>query len=52
MESQTLSEVERQGLQRRAEFMNTGRAYALEHATRTSTIGHVLASNPIALLAW
>ena len=32
--------------------MKTGTAYAQEHATRTSTIGHVLASNPVALLAW
>ncbi|KAF8324162.1 epoxide hydrolase-like protein [Cantharellus anzutake] len=33
-------------------FRMTGLAYAMEHATRPSTIGHVLSSNPIALLAW
>ncbi|KAF8324159.1 uncharacterized protein EI90DRAFT_2363039 [Cantharellus anzutake] len=33
-------------------FHTTGFAYADEHATRPSTIGHVLSSNPIALLAW
>ncbi|KAJ5055562.1 epoxide hydrolase-like protein [Bipolaris maydis] len=30
----------------------TGVGYALEHGTRTSTIGSVLASNPLAMLAW
>lgn len=29
-----------------------GTAYAQEHATRPSTIGHVLNSNPLATLAW
>jgi microsomal epoxide hydrolase len=52
MDTQPQNELEQQGLKRRAEFMKTGRAYILEHGTRTSTIGHVLASNPIALLAW
>jgi microsomal epoxide hydrolase len=52
VDSQTLNELDRKGLERAAEFMKTGSAYALEHATRTSTIGHVLASNPVALLAW
>lgn len=27
-------------------------AYALEHGTRTSTIGHALSASPLALLAW
>ncbi|CAF3994402.1 unnamed protein product [Adineta steineri] len=52
VDNTTLNELDREGLRRAAEFMSTGSAYALEHATRTSTIGHVLASNPIALLAW
>ncbi|PCG92930.1 Hypothetical protein PENO1_086100 [Penicillium occitanis (nom. inval.)] len=34
------------------EFIRTGAAYAQMHATRSSTIGFVLSSNPVALLAW
>ncbi|KXJ90512.1 epoxide hydrolase [Microdochium bolleyi] len=30
----------------------TGRGYAIEHGTRPATIGLVLSSNPLALLAW
>ncbi|KAF2173377.1 hypothetical protein M409DRAFT_61817 [Zasmidium cellare ATCC 36951] len=44
--------AEKQGLLRAQEFARKGSAYALEHATRPSTIALVLASNPIALLAW
>lgn len=33
-------------------FIKTGAAYALMHATRSATIGFVLSSNPVALLAW
>ena len=47
-----LSEVEKEGLRRGNGFVEKGRAYALEHGTRPSTIGFVLASNPLALLAW
>lgn len=47
-----VSPSERKGLERGAEFEKLGRAYALEHATRPSTISLVLGSNPIALLAW
>ena len=32
--------------------MATGMAYAQEHGTRPATIGLVLSSSPIALLAW
>ncbi|OJJ79730.1 epoxide hydrolase family protein [Aspergillus glaucus CBS 516.65] len=49
---ETLNEFEQRGLKRAGDFMTTGTAYAYEHGTRTSTIGHVLSSNPIALLAW
>ena len=48
----TINELERQGLERAEWFGKIGSAYALEHATRPSTIGFALASNPIALLAW
>lgn len=47
-----LNDFEKRGLERGTEFMSFGSAYALEHGTRPSTIGHVLASNPMALLAW
>ncbi len=50
--SKTYSALETQGLDRANDFARIGSAYALEHATRPSTIGFVLASNPIALLAW
>ncbi len=33
-------------------FAKTSFAYANEHATRPSTIGMVLSSSPLALLAW
>jgi len=33
-------------------WLKTGSGYALEHGTRPSTIGHVLSSSPLALLAW
>ncbi|KAH0611648.1 uncharacterized protein H6S33_010913 [Morchella sextelata] len=40
------------GLERAKAFRTTGGAYGLTHATRPSTIGHVLSSSPLALLAW
>ncbi|KAL3410565.1 putative epoxide hydrolase [Aspergillus fumigatus] len=40
------------GVERMNDFLTFGRPYAYEHATRPSTIGHVLSSSPIALLAW
>ncbi|RFU24590.1 hypothetical protein B7463_g11749, partial [Scytalidium lignicola] len=43
---------EKLGLERSNEFMRVGSSYALQHATKPSTIGLVLASSPIALLAW
>ena len=47
-----LTEQEKQGIARMEEFMEVGRAYATEHGTKPSTIGLVLASSPIAQLAW
>lgn len=47
-----LSESEKRGLERNAEFASSGMGYATEHGTRPSTIGHVLSSSPMALLAW
>jgi len=48
----SLSETEQNALERTKHFPMTGFAYALEHATRPSTIGFVLSSNPVALLSW
>ena len=47
-----VSKIEQTGLDRANDFSRLGSAYALEHATRPSTIGFVLASNPVSLLAW
>lgn len=51
-ENLPVNDQEKAGLERAAAFSVTGTPYALEQATRPSTIGHVLASNPVALLAW
>ena len=48
----TLDETYRTSLKRRDDFFERGSAYAMEHGTKTSTIGHVLTSSPLALLAW
>lgn len=47
-----LDKIEQDALERTKHFPLTGFAYALEHATRPSTIGFVLSSNPVALLSW
>ncbi|KIW01463.1 uncharacterized protein PV09_07220 [Verruconis gallopava] len=39
-------------LKRMSDFAYMGTAYGREHGTRPATIGLVLSSNPIALLAW
>ncbi|KAH7133922.1 Alpha/Beta hydrolase protein [Dactylonectria macrodidyma] len=48
----SLEPYERTGLERGDDFAKFGTAYALEHCTRTATIGFVLSSSPLALLAW
>ncbi|KAF1926207.1 putative epoxide hydrolase [Didymella exigua CBS 183.55] len=47
-----LSELEKKSIASAQAWQETGIAYAQEHATRPSTIGSVLSSNPLALLAW
>jgi microsomal epoxide hydrolase len=47
-----LSAAETRGLDRMHAFKTSGRAYAIEHGTRPATIGLVLASSPLAQLAW
>lgn len=43
---------ERAGVERMKQFSDTSSAYALEHGSRPATIGLVLGSNPVSLLAW
>ncbi|CAM1504649.1 Fc.00g022400.m01.CDS01 [Cosmosporella sp. VM-42] len=47
-----VEDFEREGLERADAFAKFGTAYGVEHATRPATIGFVLSSNPVALLAW
>ncbi|KAF5252796.1 hypothetical protein FANTH_2120 [Fusarium anthophilum] len=47
-----VSNAEKKGLERAKDFDKLGTAYALMHATRPSTIGLILSSSPLALLAW
>ncbi|KAJ9495788.1 hypothetical protein H2202_008831 [Exophiala xenobiotica] len=47
-----INDTEQAGLERHNFFLHNGTAYAFEHATRPATIGAVLSSNPLALLAW
>ncbi|KAL6240140.1 hypothetical protein BDW75DRAFT_197076 [Aspergillus navahoensis] len=46
------NELEKRGLERLEWFCTYGKAYAEEHGTKPATISHVLASSPLALLAW
>ena len=48
----TLVEEDRIGVERGTQFKSFGSAYAVTHATRPATIGIVLSSSPLALLAW
>ncbi|KAK4546407.1 hypothetical protein LTR36_002084 [Oleoguttula mirabilis] len=47
-----MSEIEKKAIPRGDEFQSTGFAYAMEHGTRTGTIGLVLSASPLAMLAW
>lgn len=47
-----VNSVEKQGLKQAGDFGLIHSAYALEHGTKPATIGFVLDSSPIALLAW
>lgn len=51
-EMKSLSQQEQQALKRQGDFGNLGNAYGREHGTRPSTVGLVLSSSPVALLAW
>ncbi|ORY88991.1 epoxide hydrolase hyl1 [Leucosporidium creatinivorum] len=47
-----LTDAERVGRERADEFLRVGAAYARMQATRPSTLGFALSSNPLSLLAW
>lgn len=47
-----LSDFEKLAIEKSRQWRLTSSAYAQEHGTRPSTIGFVLNSNPLALLAW
>lgn len=50
--NESLPEDERSALGRSETFLTFGSAYAREHGTKPATIGLVLSSSPVALLAW
>lgn len=47
-----LSKIDRAKVHKTMTFITSGSAYAAMQATRPSTLGHVLQSDPGALLAW
>lgn len=47
-----MDEVEAKAFPRGQQFRDNGSAYMQEHGTRTATIGLVLSSSPLAMLAW
>ena len=51
-EMKSIKAADQKGLSRAGDFANLGAAYAREHGTRPGTIGLVLSSSPVALLAW
>ncbi|KAL2373912.1 hypothetical protein RJ035_004335 [Blastomyces gilchristii] len=48
----SLTDSERAGMQRAELWKRTGNAYSMAHGTRPSTIGLLLGTSPLALLAW
>lgn len=51
-EAKQLSAGDQKHMSRTMDFATMGNAYARMHGTRPATIGLVLSSSPIALLAW
>lgn len=47
-----MTQAEKEGLQKLQQWDIKYNAYAREHGTRPGTIGLVLSSSPVALLAW
>ena len=52
IDDSTLTDFEKGCVERGREFFATGAAYAMEQGTRPGTLGLVLSSCPLALLAW
>ena len=52
IDPQLITEAEEAGLYRASEFTRINSAYAIEHATKPSTISFALCSSPVALLSW
>lgn len=52
LDESKLTEIEKKAVESASRWQETGSAYAQEHGTRPSTIGSVLSSSPLALLAW
>ena len=51
-EVKAMSERDQQGIKRMTDFSEKGSDYARFHGTRPATIGLVLSSSPLGLLAW
>ncbi|KAF2017865.1 epoxide hydrolase-like protein [Aaosphaeria arxii CBS 175.79] len=51
-EESEIQPYQKKGIEKALQWRERGSAYGLEHASRPSTIGFVLNSNPISLLAW
>ncbi|PVI04035.1 epoxide hydrolase-like protein [Periconia macrospinosa] len=51
-EFETLASFEQQAVLRANKWRESGTGYGIEHATRPSTIGFVVSSNPLSVLAW
>ena len=47
-----LDEVEKEGLQRKRDFLGSGTGYMGMHATKPATIAAVVSASPVALLSW
>lgn len=52
IDSSILPEEDIEGIERLVEFRTVGSAYAVAHATKPATVGIVLGSSPVTLLAW
>ena len=51
-EEKKLEPDEQAAVRRARDFTNMGSAYARFHGQRPATIGLILSTNPLALLAW
>lgn len=47
-----VTDTEMANLEKMQRFWQTGYAYGMEHGSRPATIGLVLSTSPLALIAW